>query len=277
MSLWKTSAAVEVAISTEEGDFDDALPQDIAAHERRLISNVEAFRDLTVDDVMLPRAEIVAVEIGISLADLLKIGAEKPHSRLPVFRETLDDVVGVIHIKDLLGVVLAADRPFDIMTIVRPMPFIAPSMRAVDLLLEMRRNRTHMALVIDEFGGIDGLVTIEDLIEEIVGEIEDENDRDSFPEALEEADGALVVDARMPTEEFEKRFGEILGDEDRESFDTVGGLIWSLAGHIPSEGEIVHHISGAQFEVIDADHRRIKRVRARRAAARPAEPGQATG
>jgi CBS domain containing-hemolysin-like protein len=264
MSLWKGQPANNDEEAGETADFDDALPQDIAAHERRLISNVEAFRDLRVDDVMVPRAEIEAVDIGISLPDLLQLVVQKTHSRLPVYRETLDDVVGVFHIRDLLPIAMTPNAPFDFMAIVRPMPIVAPSMRTVDLLLEMRRNRTHIALVVDEFGGIDGLVTIEDLIEEIVGEIEDEHDRESFTEAVEEPDGTLLIDARMPIYDFEKYFGDILNEEEREASDTVGGLIWSLAGHIPGTGEIIRHESGAEFEVIDADHRRIKRVRARK-------------
>ncbi len=275
LSLWKGPVA-NTDHAVETSNFDDALPQDIAAHERRLISNVEAFRDLTVDDVMVPRAEIMAIEVDTALPDLLKLVINNTHSRLPVYRETLDDVVGVFHIRDLLSAALVDAGPFDLLKIVRPMPIVAPSMRTVDLLLEMRRNRTHIALVVDEFGGIDGLITIEDLIEEIVGEIEDEHDRESFPGAVVEGDGVLVMDARMPIEDFEKHFGDILTEEDREASDTVGGLIWSLAGHIPVLGEIVHHESGAEFEVIDADHRRIKRVRARKSPGRPSEISEAS-
>jgi CBS domain containing-hemolysin-like protein len=262
LSFWKGQPANSDEAADETADFDDALPQDIAAHERRLISNVEAFRDLRVDDVMVPRAEIDAVEIGTSLPDLLELVVRYTHSRLPVYRETLDDVVGVFHIRDLLPIAMAGTTEFDFMSIIRDMPIVAPSMRTVDLLLEMRRERRHIALVVDEFGGIDGLVTMEDLIEEIVGEIEDEHDRESFTEATEEADGTLLIDARMPIYDFEKYFGDILSEEEREASDTVGGLIWSLAGHIPTKGEIVRHESGAEFEVIDADHRRIKRLRA---------------
>ena len=258
LSLWKGSSQ-----DSEPGEAREIVSQHISAHERRLIANVEAFHDLTVDDVMVPRAKIVGVEVGTELPAIMKIVSSNPHSRLPVYRETLDDVVGVFHIKDLLGA-LSDVAAFDLAGITRPATIVAPSMRAVDLLLDMRRNRNHIALVVDEFGGIDGLVTIEDLIEEIVGEIEDEHDLDSFAEIVEDPDGTLVVDGRMPIETFEARFGPLVEEDERDTFDTVGGLIWNLAGHIPSPGELVHHSSGAEFEVIDADQRRIKRIRARR-------------
>jgi CBS domain containing-hemolysin-like protein len=258
---------------------DTAPPSELheteAEHESRLVSNAQAFHDLTVDDVMVPRAEIIAVEVDVELDTLLKYVAANTHSRIPVYRETLDDVVGVFHIRDLIDFI-ANGTPFEMAKIVRPVPIVAPSMRAFDLLREMRRNRTHIALVTDEYGGIDGLVTIEDLIEEIVGNIEDEHDRDSFSEVVEEADGAMLVDARMPIEQFEDHFGSFLQESEREDFDTVGGLIWAIAGHIAAIGETVQHPSGAEFEVIDADERRIKRVRARRAVIATHEPNQAT-
>jgi CBS domain containing-hemolysin-like protein len=261
-SRLKNQASLDDA--NEESHADDrAHSPDETTHERRLLSNVVAFRTLSIADVMVPRAEILAVEASIEFSALLTLVAEHTHSRLPVYRETLDNVIGAIHIKDLITVI-ALKKEFDLAALVRPVPFVSPSMRTTDLLLEMRRNRTHMALVIDEFGGIDGLVTIEDLIEEIVGEIEDEHDRDHFSEIIENEDGTLTVDARMPIEDFEERFGSIVGPEEREEFDTVGGLIWSLAGHIPAKGEIVSHEAGAEFEVLDADQHRIKRVRARR-------------
>ena len=264
MALWKGTPAHD-----DERDGPEQTPEG-AAHEQRLISNVEAFRNLRVDDVMVPRAEIFAISVDTELQPLIKIVTEHPHSRIPVFRETLDDVVGVFHIRDILSV-LNTEIPFSLATIVRPVPIVAPSMRAVDLLLDMRRTRNHIALVVDEFGGIDGLVTIEDLIEEIVGDIEDEHDRDTFDEIVTEADGSYTVDARMPIEEFELVFGTLVDEDERDEFDTVGGLIWVLAGHIPKLGEIVPHESGAQFEVIDADHRRIKRVRAMRQSLIPRE------
>jgi CBS domain containing-hemolysin-like protein len=260
LSLWKGSSD---GLQAEEAE--EVVSQHISAHERRLIANVEAFRDLHVDDVMVPRAKIVAVEVNTGLQALMEIVSAHPHSRLPVYRETLDEVVGVFHIKDLLAELVHPEN-FNLAAITRSVPIVAPSMRAVDLLLDMRRNRNHIALVVDEFGGIDGLVTIEDLIEEIVGEIEDEHDRESFAEVVEDPDGSLIVDARMPIETFEERFGPLVENDERDAFDTVGGLIWNLAGHIPVSGEVVHHSSGAEFEVIDADQRRIKRVRARRLA-----------
>jgi CBS domain containing-hemolysin-like protein len=267
MSLWKGTAS--------NGEESDDILVDGGAHERRLISNVEAFHDLTVDDLMVPRAEITAVEVSTDLGELMDFIVSHPHSRFPVYRDTLDEVVGVFHIKDLFAVMPRGDA-FKLAEIVRPVPFVAPSMKAVDLLLAMRRSRNHMALVVDEFGGIDGLVTMGDLIEEIVGEIEDEHERDSFAELVENEDGSLTVDARMPIEEFEQAFGPLVADDERDEFDTVGGLIWSLAGHIPSPGEIIHHDSGAEFEVIDADQRRVKLVRARRIAGNSSQLREAT-
>ena len=260
-SIWKGPAPEQA----DPAPTAELLHETEAEHESRLVSNAQAFHDLTVDDVMVSRAEIIAVEIGMEFNALLKYVAANTHSRLPIYRETLDDVIGVFHIRDLIDPI-ANGTPFDLEKIVRPVPIVAPSMRAFDLLREMRRNRTHIALVTDEYGGIDGLVTIEDLIEEIVGNIEDEHDRDSFDELVEEADGSVLVDARMPVEQFEEHFGTFLQEGEREDFDTVGGLIWAIAGHIAAIGEVVQHPSGAEFEVIDADDRRIKRVRARRTA-----------
>jgi CBS domain containing-hemolysin-like protein len=259
MALWKGSS------DHQDEEQHDEESHDGAAHEQRLLSNVAAFRNIRVDDIMVPRAEIFAIAADTELQPLIKLVSEHPHSRIPVFRETLDDVIGVFHIRDILGV-LNTEKPFRLADIVRPVPIVAPSMRAVDLLLDMRRTRNHIALVVDEFGGIDGLVTIEDLIEEIVGDIEDEHDRDSFDEILTAPDGSYIVDARMPIEEFEQVFGTLVDEDERDEFDTVGGLIWTLAGHIPKPGEIVPHASGAEFEVLESDHRRIKRIRALRPA-----------
>ncbi|MCC7048444.1 MAG: HlyC/CorC family transporter [Alphaproteobacteria bacterium] len=240
----------------------DLPREDVSQHERVLLTNLLKFRTLAAEDVSVPRADIIAVEAGISLEELTAIFVAQQHSRLPVYRETLDDVIGMIHVKDVLTCIANA-RPFDLRSILRRVLFVAPSMRILDLLLEMRRTRLHMALVVDEFGGVDGLVTIEDLVEEIVGEIEDEHDVDEGPKLVPAADGSLIADARTTIEEFESRVGPILTDEEREQIDTLGGLVFAVAGRVPGRGELVTHASGLEFEVLDADPRRVKRVRVR--------------
>jgi CBS domain containing-hemolysin-like protein len=252
--------------SERHGGGEDDHP--ISDHERVMLLNILKLRHLTAYDVMVPRADIEAVEVSSSLDEVLKLMSEKGHSRLPVYRETLDEVIGFVHMKD----VLASQRKRKRLSgIVRDVLIVAPSMRVLDLLLDMRLSRVHMAMVVDEYGGIDGLVTIEDLVEEIVGEIEDEHDVASAPRMIRSPDGYLVVDARMDIEEFESRAGPILTEEEREEdIDTLGGLVVSLAGHVPGRGELVTHPSGISFEVIDADPRRIKRLRVRNVTLRPA-------
>ena len=245
----------------EETETEDDAP--ITEDESALLRNILQLRNLTAYDVMVPRADIAAVPVDIGLAELVRIMSPKGHSRLPVYRETLDDVVGMVHIKDVLTC-LIGDRPFDLKSILREVLFIAPSMRALDLLLQMRLARIHMALVIDEFGGIDGLMTIEDVVEEIVGEIEDEHDVEQGPKMLARPDGSLIADARTTIEEFERRVGPVLSEEERErDIDTLGGLVSALTGHVPTRGESVTHPSGIVFEVIEADPRRIRRLRVR--------------
>lgn len=248
----------------------------IDAHERLLLSNILHLRDVTAEDVMVPRADIAAVEMQASLAEVAEQVAQCGHSRLPVYRDTLDDVIGMVHIKDILPV-LAKGRNAHLKNLVRRVLFVSPAIRVLDLLLEMRLKRTHMALVVDEYGGIDGLVTIEDLVEQIVGEIEDEHDVESEPEMVLEADGTLAADARVSLEDFEKRFGSFFTDEEREETDTLGGLVFRAAGRVPLRGELVAHGSGLEFEVLDADPRRIRRLRVRnlpsRATAEAAEAG----
>jgi CBS domain containing-hemolysin-like protein len=235
----------------------------ISDHEWRLVANVLALRGRTVSDVRVPRADVVGIEIGTPLAEVVAAMTKEGHSRLPVFRETLDDATGMVHIKDVLAW-RGRDEEFQLSKIQRKVLFVAPSMRVLELLLEMRVKRCHMALVVDEFGGVDGLVTIEDLVEEIVGEIEDEHDRPEEPDLKALPDGAFDADARLPVEELEEKLGLFLADEERENVDTVGGLVASLAGRVPIRGELIRHPSGLEFEVLDADPRRVKRLRLRR-------------
>ena len=242
----------------------DATGAEIDPQERALLANILKLHDLTVADVMVPRADIVAVEHTLSLDELTRVMGTEAHSRMPVYRETLDDVVGMVHIKDVLAW-WGREGEFRIAKIMRPVLFIVPSMRVLDLLLKMRATRHHLALVVDEFGGIDGIVTIEDLVEEIVGEIEDEHDVDPRPMIQELPNGTFLVDGRVEIETFEERVGKIPLDDTHEEVDTLGGLVAALAGRVPARGEIIGHPAGYEFEVIDADARRIKRLRVRKA------------
>lgn len=264
LKLIKRDKAAESVRETLEELFEqreeDATPID--EHERRLLSNVLRLRDVSAYDVMVPRADITGVEVNIGLEELIQQINTTSHSRYPVYRGTMDDAIGLVHIKDVL-MMAASGKPFSLARIVRKVLFVSPSIRVLDLLLEMRLKRTHMALVVDEFGGIDGLVTIEDLVEQIVGEIEDEHDQENEPDYVERPDGVAEADARMPLADFEARVGPMLDEEDREDIDTLGGLVFFLAGRIPCRGELIGHSSGLEFEVVDADPRRIKRLRVR--------------
>ncbi len=205
---------------------------------------------------------VLAVDASSSLADVAKLMSDSGHSRLPVFRSQLDDVIGMVHIKDLLAC-WEDDTGSRIDKIARKALFVAPSMPVLQLLLQMRSQRIHMAMVVDEFGGIDGLVTIEDLVEEIVGEIEDEHDEETKPKIVRKGDDILDIDARVEIEDLESEIGPLLTDEERdEDIDTVGGLVFYVAGRVPGRGEVIRHDSGLEFEILDADPRRIRRVRA---------------
>lgn len=244
----------------EERD-DDEAPFDES--EKALIGNVLELRGRTINDVMIPRADIVAIESKTSFEDAIDVMTGKGHSRLPVYGDSLDDVAGMVHIKDLVA--WRGDRTdFSLSDVQRSILFVSPSMRVLELLLEMRAARSHMAIVVDEYGGVDGLVTIEDLVEEIVGEIEDEHDRADEPDFLERSDGSYEADARVEIEVLEETFGEFLNEDEREDIDTLGGLVFSAAGHVPIRGELVTHPAGLEFQVMDADPRRIKRVRLRK-------------
>ena len=258
--------------------------------ERVILRNVLGLRERRVDDVMVPRADIVAVEEQTNVGDLLNVFREAGHSRLPVYRETLDDPVGMVHIKDLVsyllsGAVLKAEdgtprrrraqalqhlakvdfaKTLAAARIMRPVLFVPPSMPVLDCLVKMQTSRIHMALVIDEYGGTDGLVSIEDLVEEVVGEIEDEHDFEEAPLIRADEDGSFVVDARAPLQEVGAAIGtDLMAGEDAEDVDTLGGLIVTRAGRVPVRGELVAGPGDLEFEVLDADPRRLKRVRIR--------------
>lgn len=223
------------------------------------------FQQLRVYDVMVPRADMKAVEAGTEFPELLKFFAEVTHSRLPVFRETLDDPIGFVHIKDVVSE-LAKDgtppkRPLE--RLHREVLYVPPSMKLTDLLVKMQATRIHLALVVDEYGGTDGLLTLEDLVEVIVGDIEDEHDDDE-PMFLRRSARVWEVDGRMEVDEFSEESGVDLGlaDSDAE-IDTLGGIAVALAGKVPLRGEILRHPSGAELEIMEADTRRIRRLKLR--------------
>src|SRR5580658_2825438 len=248
--------AIDAMIAAPSED-DEESP--ITPQERVLIGNVLKVHDRNAADVMVPRVDVVAFDIERPFDELVKLMVEHGHSRVPVYRETLDDVIGFVHVKDVLAPV-ADRRPAKLAPLLRKVLVVAPSLPVFDLLVQMRQTRTHIAMVVDEFGGIDGLVTIEDLIEEIVGEIEDEHDVAVGPHLTERADGTLIADARTPI-------------DDQEEVDTLGGLVSTLAGRVPKRGEVIAHPSGIEFEVLEGDPRRIKRLRVRSPPAATGAPG----
>lgn len=234
----------------------------ISEDQRVLLANILKLRDKTVADVMVPRVDIVGIAADTPLDEVVRLIQTEAHSRYPIYRESLDDVIGMIHIKDVLAYWGTAKK-FNLRDILRRVVFVAPTLPVLDMLLDMRRSRTHMALVVDEFGGTDGLLTIEDLVEEIVGDIDDEYDVDAEPTLTKRPDGSLDADARVSLEHFETVVGEILAPEERGEIDTLGGLVIDLLGRVPIRGELVKHPSGMEIEVLEADPRRVRRLRIR--------------
>ncbi len=224
------------------------------------------FEASTVSDVMIPRADIVAVEVSTPFDEALKIFAREAHSRLPVYRESLDDPVGFVHIKDMVGELAREDGPqarASLERLRRNMLYVPPSMPLADLLVKMQSTRIHMALVVDEYGGTDGLVSLENLVEEIVGDIEDEHDEeaDTF---IRRGRNIFEVDARMEIDDFADETGVDLSLADFEDeIDTLGGIAFALAGRVPVRGEVLRHPGGCDMEIMDADTRRIRRLRLR--------------
>ena len=242
-----------------------------------LVDQAQAFKTLTVDEVMTPRADIVAVEIACPFSELLARFLEAEHTRMPIFRETLDDPVGQVHVKDVFKMLVnetirpAADERV-LRRLRREVLYAPGSMRAADLMVKMQASRIHMALIIDEFGGTDGLVTLEDLIEAVVGEIDDEHDEAVRATVQAGVGGLIEADGRAPLEDLEAAVGRPLTPADLgEDVDTVAGLVSALAGRVPQRGEVIAHPDGFDFEVTDADPRRVKHLRVRPHAP-PAEP-----
>jgi CBS domain containing-hemolysin-like protein len=276
-------------------DIEDALETpgtgaEFSAQERAMLRNILSIRTVRVVDVMIPRADIVAVSASITLADLLRVFRTQGHSRIPAYGETLDDPKGMVHIRDFLDYMTAraesgapkSRRKKDIATLdlglvdlstmleatklLRPVLYAPPSMPAMDLMLRMQATRTHMALIVDEYGGTDGLVSIEDLVEMIVGDIEDEHDSESGPLIVADVGGlSFVADAKAGLDEVAEAVGiDVAADDAATDVDTIGGLIVTLAQRVPARGEMIPGPLGLEFEVLDADPRRIKRVRIHR-------------
>jgi magnesium and cobalt transporter len=256
----RESIAELVQEAADAGEAEGAIPE-LDRQERALIANVLRLRGTTADDVMVPRADIVAMDVTSSWDQAMELIRREGHSRMPVFREQLDEIVGMVHIKDVFAF---AQKPadFKLESVLRKPLLVAPQIPALDLLLQMRMARMHLALVVDEYGGIDGLLTIEDLVETIVGDIADEHDEPDLPMVIERPDGTLDVDARMKIEDFEARVGNLLTEEERDAdIDTVGGLVFTIAGRVPARGEVISHDGGVEFRVLDSDARRIRRLR----------------
>ena len=285
----------------EEVLADTSTEDDVSSQERALLKNVLALHEVHVGDVMVPRADIIAVSLQTKLADVLAVFRDAGHSRLPVHGDTLDDPRGMVHIRDFVGYLadaaklpgrphsatsLSAEEPkreaaasccvvqsgleaaLSQADILRPVLFVPASMPALDLLVKMQATRTHMALVIDEYGGTEGLASIEDIMEMIVGDIEDEHDLDESPKIETVAGGGFLVDARADLSEVSRVIeADLRAISDAEEVDTLGGLVTALAGHVPVRGEIIVE-DGIEFEVTDADPRRVKRVRIRMTEAR---------
>jgi CBS domain containing-hemolysin-like protein len=282
LSAFGLRHADDVRASLQQALAEDSAGADIfSPEERRLLRNILSLRDVRISDVMVPRADIEAVPEEVSLADLMTKFREAGHSRLPVYRETMDDPVGFVLAKDVMIRVaeeatdegslnfgrVDLNRPLSAMKIVRPILFVPPTMPAMDLMVRMQANRTQLALVIDEYGGTDGLVSLEDLIETVVGEIEDEYD---WPEeATMEAVGpdVWISDARVSVDDFQREAGVAFPAAPfLQDVDTLGGIVFAILGRVPVRGETVtsRQLEGFVFEVVDADLRRIKRVKVSR-------------
>ena len=243
--------------------------QELTSQERMMLANLLTFGGLSVSDVMVPRADIVAVEEQTPFAEVVALFREAQHSRLPIYRETLDDPLGMLHIKDVFALIETDSEgrlswpPTPVTKLKREVLFVPAAMPALDLLLKMQATRIHLALVVDEYGGTDGLVSIEDLVEEIVGDIDDEHDVEEEPEIVAHPDGKYTADARVELEDFKERTGiELTATDSEEDVDTLGGVVAAALGRVPVRGEIVSY-GGVEFEVLEADPRRAKRLRIR--------------
>lgn len=227
---------------------------------RLLLHNIIEFGALNVSDIMISRNDIVAIDQDLPLDSILEVAMREGYARFPVYHDRLDNILGFVHIKDLLPQITGKQK-FDLQSVIRPLLFAVSSMKIIDLLVKMRSNRTHMALVLDEYSSISGLVTIEDLLEQIVGNIEDEHDEINEPEYINLPDGNLEVSARISIEKLEKLLNMNIFDGEEEDCETLSGLIFLLCSEIPKKGSVIDHPMGLKFEIIDADPRNLKRIK----------------
>ena len=235
----------------------DDLNGNALSHENELLKNLAGLRGITASDVMIPRIDIVSVAMSDNFDDIVKELIKTNHSRVPVRNESLDDIVGILHIKDVLANLFLKEKP-NIKSILKKPFFVSPSISLLDLLYEMRVKRRHLALVVDEYGGIDGLVTIEDLVEELVGEIEDEHESSSEIRLDKMEDGSIIVEARIIIDLFEDLIKAIREEDLNDEIETLGGFIISIAGRVPVKGEVIRYSpSGLKFEILEADPRKI--------------------
>jgi CBS domain containing-hemolysin-like protein len=250
----------EIEEAIDEAEEARPIAGDLSPAERQMLRNLLHFGEQTAGDICVTRGDIMAVPASISFDDLVRAFADAGHSRLPVYGESLDNVIGMIHIKDVFMANVDPSRDRSVAALMRDPLFVPESMGVIELLARMRQQRTHLAIVVDEFGGTEGLVTIEDVVEEIVGDIEDEHDEAEAGMLTMVDDGVWDADARLELDELAQAVDPRLSSPDDE-VDTVGGLVFLLAGHIPSKGECVNHPSGWTIEALDSDPRRIIRVR----------------
>ena len=235
----------------------DDLNGNSLSHENELLKNLAGLRGITASDVMVPRINIVSVAMSDNFKDIVNQLIKTNHSRVPVRNESLDDIVGVLHIKDVLANLFLKEKP-NIKSLLKKPFFVSPSISLLDLLYEMRVKRRHLALVVDEYGGIDGLVTIEDLVEELVGEIEDEHESSSEIRLDKIEDGSIIVEARIVIDLFEDLINSIRKEDLNDEIETLGGFIISIAGRVPVKGEVIRYSpSGLKFEILEADPRKI--------------------
>jgi len=250
----------EIEEAIDEAEESRQVAGDLSPAERQMLRNILHFGEQTAGDICVTRGDIMAVPSSISFDDLVRAFADAGHSRLPVYGESLDDVIGMIHIKDVFMANVDATRDRSVGALMRDPLFVPESMGVIELLARMRQQRIHLGIVVDEFGGTEGLVTIEDVVEEIVGDIEDEHDEAEAGMLTMVDEGLWEADARLELDELAQAVDPRLSSAEDE-VDTVGGLVFLLAGHIPTRGECVSHPSGWTFEALDSDPRRIIRVR----------------
>ncbi len=250
---------IEEAIDESENEAPKI--GDLTPVERQMLRNMLHFGEKTAGDVAVPRSDIIAVDCTISFAELVAAFADAGHSRMPVYEDSLDRVIGMIHLKDVFSRMVAGEEPpEDIIALMREPLYVPESMGMADLLAQMRADRVHLAIVVDEFGGTEGLITIEDVVEEIVGEIEDEHDEETEGALIPLGDGAWDADARAELDDVAVTVDARLGELE-EDVDTLGGLAFVLAGHVPQQGEMLDHPSGWRLEVTECDSRRVTRLR----------------